>query len=291
MEDLKMTDLEKQQIHENVSAYCKHIGSGNKAANTLSGVSGATMNHILNHKWELIADEMWRKVAAQIDFDASANTWVVVSTCGFERMTTLLRDAKLYSNVFAIIGDAGSGKSEAIKCFKKANKRVFVLSCSEYWNRKQFMTELLQTMGRDFSGFTVGEMMNDILIELQKTDKPLIVLDEADKLTDHVLYFFITLYNKLEDQCGIVLCATDYLEKRIKRGVRLNKKGYKEIFSRIGRKFIPIQVVNDDDVSAVCHANGISAPKVIKEICKDCESDLRRVKRKIHAVKQALKSN
>ena len=43
------------------------------------------------------------------------------------------------------------------------------------------------------------------------------VLDEADKLSDQVLYFFISLYNKLEDRVGIILCATDYLEKRIKK--------------------------------------------------------------------------
>ena len=28
------------------------------------------------------------------------------------------------------------------------------------------------------------------------------------------MFFFITFYNKLEDYCGIVLMATDYLEKK-----------------------------------------------------------------------------
>lgn len=83
-----------------------------------------------------------------------------------------------------------------------------------------------------------------------------------------------------------MLCATDYLEKRIKKGVRMNRKGYKEIYSRVGRKFIPIQVVNSEDVAAVCIANGVDDPATINEIIDDCESDLRRVKRKVHAIKQ-----
>lgn len=70
------------------------------------------------------------------------------------------------------------------------------------------------------------------------------------------------------------------------KGVRTNRKGYKEIYSRVGRKFIPIQVVNSEDVAAVCIANGVTDPETINEIIDDCESDLRRVKRKVHAVKQ-----
>ena len=83
-------------------------------------------------------------------------------------------------------------------------------------------------------------------------------MDEADKLSDQVLYFFITLYNQLEDHCGIVLLATDYLEKKIRKGLRLNRKGYKEIYSRIGRRFIPLRAVNLTDITGVCIANGIT---------------------------------
>ena len=107
-----------------------------------------------------------------------------------------------------------------------------------------------------------------------------------------MLYFFISLYNKLEDQCGIVICATDYLKKRITRGVKANRKGYKEIYSRVGRKFIPMPVVNNEDIAAVCIANGVTDRATIEEIIDDCECDLRRVKRRVHAAKkEALNGN
>jgi hypothetical protein len=112
-------------------------------------------------------------------------------------------------------------------------------------------------------------------------------MDEADKLSDQVLYFFITLYNQLEGHCGIVLAATPHLEKRIKRGIKLNKKGYTEIFSRLGRKFIELKGVCFSDVKAICQANGVNGATGIKEIWDDCEGDLRRVKRKIHAWKKS----
>lgn len=68
-------------------------------------------------------------------------------------------------------------------------------------------------------------------------DAPLLVFDEADKLTEPVFHYFISLYNKLEEKCGVVFLSTDYIVKRISNGLKYQKPGYKEFFSRIGRKF------------------------------------------------------
>lgn len=282
-----MKTTEKQQIKAKLAEFCEIKGGQNRAANTLRGVSASTVSQVLNGNWDLISEEMWRTIASQVGYDPRA--WVVVETRGYKRMYGLLRDAQENALVLAVTDDAGCGKSEAIKSYAAANRNVYNLSCSEYWNRKRFTEELLRAMGADSAGSTgstVADMMDDIIHALKKRETPLVVLDEADKLGDQVLYFFISLYNKLEDHVGIILCATDYLEKRVRRGIRNNLKGYKEIYSRVGRRFVPIQVVNGEDVAAVCIANGVTDPGVINGIIDDCESDLRRVKRKVHAVKQ-----
>lgn len=282
-----MITAQKQQITDSLRLFCQQKGSQNKASNSLNGVSSATISQILSGKIDLVADEMWRNIETQIKM-ALPTEWVLVETRDFKTLNRLFSDAQLHSNVFAIVGDAGSGKTKAIEQFTQNNDNVYRLSCSEFWNKKYFLQELLQTMGRDCSGLTVSEMMHEAISQILKKNKPLIILDEADKLTDQVLYFFITLYNKLEDYCGIVLCATDHLDKRIKRGLKINKKGYKEIYSRIGRKCIELKGVGFTDVTQVCMANGVSDKVEIKKVWDDCEADLRRVKRKIHALKQKL---
>lgn len=281
-----MTHNEKQAIADSLRSYVATKGSQNQAARTLRQVSGATISQVLNGNWDLISDEMWRTIASQIGHDA--NGWQVIPTEGYNRMYHLLRDAQQNALVLAVTGDAGCGKSQAVKQYAAENQNVIVLSCSEYWNRKLFLNELLRAIGRtDYIGNTVGEMVAEAMLRLKRLENVVLVLDEADKLNDQVLHFFITIYNQLEDQCGILMCATPYLEKRIKRGVQNNRKGYREIYSRIGRKFIPMPVVNDSTIADVCEANGITDSRTIARIIDDSDCDLRRVKRLVHAAKQA----
>ncbi len=285
-----MEQIKKQNIVNHLQAYCERYESQKRAANSLKGVSAATVSQMLSGKWELIADEMWRNVAAQIGY--KDEKWEAVQTRDFRLLTRLLDEAKENTLVMGVTGDAGSGKTFALKHYTASHRQTYLLCCNEYWNRKTFLSELLAAMGRDYTGYTVGEMMSEAVRALKMQESPLLILDEADKLSDQVLYFFITLYNSLEDECGIVLCATQHLEKRIKKGIKLNKKGYAEIWSRLGRKCVALSGVSAADITAICEANGISDLTDIDDIIADSDSDLRRVKRRVHAVsrKRQLKT-
>ncbi len=285
-----MEQIKKQNIVNHLQAYCERYESQKRAANSLKGVSAATVSQMLSGKWEQIADEMWRNVAAQIGY--KDEKWEAVQTRDFRLLTRLLDEAKENTLVMGVTGDAGSGKTFALKHYTASHRQTYLLCCNEYWNRKTFLSELLAAMGRDYTGYTVGEMMSEAVRALKMQESPLLILDEADKLSDQVLYFFITLYNSLEDECGIVLCATQHLEKRIKKGIKLNKKGYAEIWSRLGRKCVALSGVSAADITAICEANGISDLTDIDDIIAESESDLRRVKRRVHAVsrKRQLKT-
>lgn len=283
-----MERIKKQNIVNSLAAYCERYESQKRAANSLKGVSAATISQMLTGKWEQIADEMWRNVAAQIGH--KDEKWEAVETRDFRLLTRLLDEAKENTLVMGVTGEAGSGKTFALKHYTASHRQTYLLCCNEYWNRKTFLSELLASMGRDYTGYTVGEMMSEAVRALKTQESPLLILDEADKLSDQVLYFFITLYNNLEDECGIVLCATQHLEKRIKKGIQLNKKGYAEIWSRLGRKCVRLSGVSASDITAICEANGVTESGEIDGIIADSDSDLRRVKRRIHAVSRKRQS-
>ena len=272
----------KKQIASHLSKYVEQVGSQNKASKLLKDVSVATISNILNHKWDSIADEMWRNLAKQTGFNSDG--WTGAETRNWMFLTKLFSDARLYANVYGVCAEAGSGKSYTAKAYSQ-HDNVYLVRCNEYFNRKTFLAELLQGMGKDSGGYTIAELMDTIITQILRAENPLIILDEADKLSDQVLSFFITLYNKLEDKCGIVMMATDHLEKRIERGLRLNKKGYKEIYSRLGRKFIHLPKIQKKDVAQIIRANGLSEEILITEIFNESDGDLRRVKRLVHSRK------
>ena len=276
-----ITNEEKEMIRVRLGEYCEMKGSQKRAATSLVGVSPATVTQIVTGKWELINEKMWRSIAAQIG--VKQTRWNIVETRNYRALSDIFSDAQENALVLAVCGEAGTGKSLTAAHYGAENPNVYVLACSEYWNRKTFLRELLRVMGKNPAGDTVGDMVDDVVMALKRRENPLIILDEADKLSDQVMFFFITFYNKLEDYCGIVLMATDYLEKKVRRGLRLNKKGYKEIYSRIGRRFVAMPGLSATDISDVCRANGVEGLREIETVKKDGEGDLRRVKRKCHA--------
>ena len=280
-----MTHQDKIQTVEALEKMITIKGSANQVSAGMPGVSPATISQMRNHKWELIADEMWRKVAAYVGIASSV--WSFASTRNSNELIQFFQDSQNHSLVMAITGKAGSGKTETAKKFESENKNVFLLSCNEYWDKRWFLRELLAKMGKDHSGLTLPEMMFKTVQLLKSLQNPMIIMDEADKLADHVLLFFITLYNELENHCGIVLMATQYLEKRVKRGAAMEKKGYREIYSRVGLRFIELDNTSYSDIENICKANGIDDSATIRAISKDCDGDIRRVRRLIFANKRA----
>lgn len=280
-----MTHQEKIQTVEALEKLITIKGSANKLANDMPGVSPATISQMRNHNWENIAVEMWRKVSAYVG--VSSNAWNYAPTKNSVELLQFFQDSQNHSLVIAITGKAGSGKTETAKKYESENKNVFMLSCNEYWDKRWFLRELLAKMGKDHAGLTLPEMMYKTVQLLKSIEKPIIIMDEADKLADNVLLFFITLYNELENHCGIVLMATQYLEKRVKRGAAMEKKGYREIYSRVGLRFIELDSTTYSDIEKVCKANGIDDSSTIRTISKDCDGDIRRVRRLIFANKRA----
>lgn len=280
-----MTHQDKIQTVEALEKFIVQKGSQNKVAAGMTSVSAAILSQMRNHNWESISDEMWRKVSKYVG--VTANGWNYAETRNSKDLLQFFNDSQQFSLVLAITGKAGAGKSESAKKYEAENKNSFLLSCNEYWDKRWFLKELLGKMGKDHAGLTLPEMMHKAVLLLKSLENPIIILDEADKLADNVLLFFITLYNALENHCGIVLMATHFLEKRIRRGVATEKKGYREIYSRVGLRFIELENTSYSDVEKICTVNGIDDTAIIRTISKDCDGDVRRVRRLIFSNKRA----
>jgi len=279
-----MTPDQKNQIKELFFAKCERMGLSQNKAAIAAGTKATTISQVFSGTYGANDEQVYRLLAAWVD--AANHEWKEALTKNHVGITSILEDAQQNSNVYALIGRAGTGKTFTFKKYTTTHKSAFLLCCNEFWNRKLFLRELLTAMGKESGGLTVGELMETAISALVSHPTPILILDEADKLSDQVLYFFITLYNRLEDRCGIILAATEHLEARLRKGVANNRKGYTEIWSRIGRKPIKCENIKAKDIKAICIANGIEDEQSIRLIVEESEGDLRRVKKSIHRTKK-----
>lgn len=286
-----LTTEMKEQVRSALIAYRSNYPTLNRAAESLQGVSSATVSQLCNGKYELISDEMFIRIASQIGF--AFDSWTLHEGKTFKEITFTLSDAQAYKNVTWIVGDAGCGKTTAAIEYRRTHRNVFYILCSEDMRRSDFVREIAKQVGAPTDTTNLRDMLENAISMISFLGNPLLVFDEGDKLTDSVFNYFISIYNRLEGHSGIVFLSTDYIKRRMEAGLRYNKKGYKEINSRIGRRFFDVSPTEQNDIYAICQANNLTDRADIEEVLKDArrsDNDLRRVKRCIHRQKRIIEA-
>jgi DNA transposition AAA+ family ATPase len=250
--------------------------SQKKVANE-AGVSSALISQMINGNWDLISQDMWKSIQANLHFNFD---WANADTTNFQMLRFYLQTAQQESISIAISEDAGRGKTHAYRHFKRNNENVVHLECKNIWTKKTYVKNLLMAAGIQPIG-TVQEMVEKLIKHLKTANSPLLIIDQFDKLKDPQMDIFMDLYNDLDGNCGFVLSGVKALRKKILNGVNRDKIGYAELYSRIGRKFISLKPITLKDTKLICHANGVFDGQVVEYIYENCEGDLRRVKRDI----------
>lgn len=286
-----LTTEMKEQVRSALIAYRSNYPTLNRAAESLQGVSSATVSQLCNGKYELISDEMFVRIATQIGF--AFDSWNLHEGKTFKEITFTLSDAQAYKNVTWIVGDAGCGKTTAAIEYRRTHRNVFYILCSEDMRRSDFVREIAKQVGAPTDTTNLRDMLENAISMISFLGNPLLIFDEGDKLTDSVFNYFISIYNRLEGHSGIVFLSTDYIKRRMEAGLCYNKKGYKEINSRIGRRFFDVSPTDQNDIYAICQANNLTDRADIEEVLKDAkrsDNDLRRVKRCIHRQKRIIEA-
>lgn len=243
-------------------------------------VSAATISQIKAGNWENISDSMWRKVQNNLRIDLN---WKTAINDNLKEIYYYCDSAQKQSLAICIADNAGKGKSNGYKYYDRTNKSVIHLECKASWSKKTFVKNLLTVMGVAYVG-TTEEMLEMFNEQIKKMHRPLLILDQADKLKDPQLDLFMEFYNDHEGHLGIILSGVKALEKRIDKGRQRKKVGFDEIYSRFGSKYIEISPVSHKDVQAICAANGVEDPDQIRTIYETCGGDFRRVRREIQKI-------
>jgi len=256
-----MTNVEKNEIKEAINIYKASKGlSQNKLANQI-GVSSATLSQIENANWNDIKDEMWRKIKNKVCV-ADANNQLFV-TNDFTACTNACEIAQRNRFMVGITGDTGTGKTTALETYAK-QKNVFYVAYDKTMKPKQFFTALLREMGVDFEG-SINEMVNRIAEELNTISSPLVIVDEAGKITHTMILYLHVLRDKTIKNCGFVLGGMPYFKSNLIKFSNKGKEGFAEFLRRINI-WNTLSGLSRNEIKYVCESNGITDEETIKEL-------------------------
>lgn len=266
-------------IREAIEAEISKGLSANKLATKIK-VNAATISKIRKDNWENISVEMKHKIQMALGIVVN---WVVSEKVTNYRVIKSELDETREESYFTMLSEiAGSGKTASLQHYANALKHdaVYYIQADD-WSKGMFMDKLIETLGIDLaegrkkrrSYVKVDEKQQAVInyFERRTTQKPLLIIDEADKLRPSALRFTIPLFNRLEDKIGVFISGTENLEKQIRQGVRLHKKGYDEIESRFGRTYKDLMGATKSDIVEIARVNGLEDELIIDKIWTELE--------------------
>lgn len=242
------------------------------------GISNGTVSNMINGKWGNISDAMWRKVQGVLKLDTD---WNIAPTNNYNLLMELLKNLQKNSLTAAVSYNAGVGKSQTYIQYERYNDNVIYVECKNYWQTKSYIKALLNACGLKAEG-TKEEMIEAFIEYVMGLDRPLIIIDQMDKLKEGAFDLFMDLYNDLFRCCGFLISGVPALEKRITRGAKIDKIGYREVLSRINSNFLKLTPIDLNDVREVCVMNGLEDEDEISRIFELCNGDMRFVRKEVN---------
>lgn len=245
---------------KHVTDWVTRLGAQSKVADKC-GISTTALSLWLSGKYGANTGSMDKKIAKALGYRES--DWVTVENVkNFRTVKFVFEQCREVSMWMAISSNAGSGKTRSLEhIFNTDLSGSVVLIQAEEWAAHQFLERLHGKLTNvPLKGYVPNnELLDKVISLLNEMDgRPILVIDEADKLKPSALRQLIPVYNRTEERLGCVLSGTENLQKEIKAGVRKKLKGYDEIDSRLGRSYISLDGATERDVHAICEANGVT---------------------------------
>ena len=215
----------------------------------LARVSPSSLNQIIKGSYATPPAKLLTNVAnAMRHADESANdTLAPVETSVYRLAMTAFQMARRYRNFAVLSAFVGTGKTFAAKHYQRTTPNTYLIEATPTMT----VQSLIKRLARVVAGFdgkgSIDDKFTVVVESLANTDS-LLIIDEAETLTPHVLH---TL-RRLRDlsNIGIVLCGTEHLTGIIKP----QHGQFDQIRSRTGFWPETVRGISADDAAALVQA-------------------------------------
>src|SRR3954466_6351117 len=120
-----MTHEQKKQVRDALVRYAASFPTQNEAAESLQGISPATLSLVRNNNWELLSERLWHHIARQVGF--FCGEWQPADTSSYLLLRILLGDAQHYAMTYGIAIGKGLGKTFTAHHYTRENDNTIYL--------------------------------------------------------------------------------------------------------------------------------------------------------------------
>ena len=193
------------------------------------GVSTATVNQYLQGKYKgdtAALDAKAQQLMARSREKAKEVKQAFVETTSAKNMLEICGLAHALSDIYLIIGDAGLGKTVALREYARRHPDVILLETEPTYNAKVLLQTIAAALGLT-PARTNHEMMTAICDRLRGSER-LLIVDEAELLGLKPL----EILRRIHDLTGIGIVLAGM--PRLRANLRGAHGEYKQLFSRVG---------------------------------------------------------
>lgn len=253
-------ELNKDTILKAINDYCEKKELSKNELATQIGISSATLSHIQNSKWENISDAIWRKVWHIVGDGVETKLFNTNDNVAIKTLCDTARKKKLMSG---LIADTGMGKTTSLKAHSK-KRNTYYIAFDKTMRSKQFFSSILREMGIAFEG-SLYDMVSRISDELNTQSEPLLIIDEAGKITHNIMLYLHVLRDKTIRNCGIVLAGMPYFKHNLIKSSNKQKEGCAEFYRRINL-WHELEGLSRSEIQYICNEYSITDEPTIKEL-------------------------
>jgi DNA transposition AAA+ family ATPase len=203
--------------------------SQSKAAQAM-GYSASVISTYKSHAYNGNVKTLEERIEAWLKREARRLAMVevpTIETTTMEQVRRAVTIAQDEADIAVIIGEAGSGKTTALRQYAKESHSALLIDVDPSFSKVVLMNEIAHALGVEDKGGMNAVI--DRVIEALKDRDAVLIIDEADYLSDSSLELVRRIIND-KAHTGVVLVGLPTLEYKI----RNLRNDHEQLISRVG---------------------------------------------------------